>query len=149
MDTDWYKMRPRVAFKCPKLLNYPSFSRETSGMPQTHHNMSALKILIIYLGKELNNWIYASSDTVPKLRVCKNPHFCCVSNWILTSCQPHRVTSGQSNSGHKQTHVRPLLILYIKLFVKSNHKTNRFANIKGNMQPWCEKCGFLQPHNQM
>ena len=24
------------------------------------------------------------------------------SNWILTSCQPHRVTSGQSNSGHKQ-----------------------------------------------
>ena len=27
------------------------------------------------------------------------------SNWILMSCQPHRVTSGQSNSGHKQTHI--------------------------------------------
>ena len=27
------------------------------------------------------------------------------SNWILMSCQPHRVTSGQSNSGHKQIHV--------------------------------------------
>ena len=26
------------------------------------------------------------------------------SNWILMSCQPHRVTSGQSNSGHKQIH---------------------------------------------
>ena len=24
------------------------------------------------------------------------------SNWILMSCQPHMVTSGQSNSGHKQ-----------------------------------------------
>ena len=24
------------------------------------------------------------------------------SNWILMSCQPHWVTSGQSNSGHKQ-----------------------------------------------
>ena len=27
------------------------------------------------------------------------------SNWILMSCQPHRVTSGQSNSGPKQTHI--------------------------------------------
>ena len=27
------------------------------------------------------------------------------SNWILMSCQPHRVTSGQSNSGHKQIHI--------------------------------------------
>ena len=26
------------------------------------------------------------------------------SNWILMSCQPHRFTSGQSNSGHKQIH---------------------------------------------
>ena len=27
------------------------------------------------------------------------------SNWIVMSCQPHRVTSGQSNSGHKQIHI--------------------------------------------
>ena len=27
------------------------------------------------------------------------------NNWIVMSCQPHRVTSGQSNSGHKQIHI--------------------------------------------
>ena len=31
------------------------------------------------------------------------------SNWILMSCQPHRITSGQSNSGHKQIHISTLL----------------------------------------
>ena len=30
------------------------------------------------------------------------------NNWILMSCQPHRVTSGQSNSGHKQIHISKL-----------------------------------------
>ena len=30
------------------------------------------------------------------------------SNRILMSCQPHRVTSGQSNSGHKQMHISKL-----------------------------------------
>ena len=30
------------------------------------------------------------------------------SYWILTSCQPHRVTPGQSNSGHKQIHISKL-----------------------------------------
>ena len=30
------------------------------------------------------------------------------SNWTLMSCQPHRVTSGQSNSGHKQIHISKL-----------------------------------------
>ena len=30
------------------------------------------------------------------------------SNWILMSWQPHRVTSGQSNSGHKQIHISKL-----------------------------------------
>ena len=30
------------------------------------------------------------------------------SNWILMSCQPHRVTSGQSISGHKQIHISKL-----------------------------------------
>ena len=29
-------------------------------------------------------------------------------NWILMSCQPHRVTSGQSNSGQKQIHISKL-----------------------------------------
>ena len=30
------------------------------------------------------------------------------SNWILMSRQPHRVTSGKSNSGHKQIHISKL-----------------------------------------
>ena len=35
------------------------------------------------------------------------------SNWILMSCQPHRVTSGQSNSGHKQIHISKLSLIHI------------------------------------
>ena len=31
------------------------------------------------------------------------------SSWILMSCQPHRVTSGQSNLGHKQIHISKLV----------------------------------------
>ena len=51
-----------------------------------------------------------------------------VSIWILTSCQPHRVTSGQSNSGPKQIHISKL---FSKPFFKSIiHKTNHRANIK-------------------
>ena len=54
-----------------------------------------------------------------------------VSNWILMSCQPHWVTSGQSNSGHKHMHISKLFsYIYIyKPFVKSIHKTNHFTNI--------------------
>ena len=46
-------------------------------------------------------------------RVCGNfpPSVCWSSNWILMSCQPHRVTSGQSNSGQKQMHISKLLSL--------------------------------------
>ena len=50
------------------------------------------------------------------------------SNWILMSCQPHRVTSGQSNSGHKQIHISKLFSHQPS--VKSIYKTNHFANIK-------------------
>ena len=52
-----------------------------------------------------------------------------VSNWILMSYQPHSVTSGQPNSGHKQVYISKLLI-FINLSVRSLHKTNHFANIK-------------------
>ena len=41
------------------------------------------------------------------------------SNWILMSCQPHRVTSGQSNSGHKQIHISKLFSHTYQLSVKS------------------------------
>ena len=46
------------------------------------------------------------------------------------SCQPHRVTSGQSDSGHKQMHISKLFSYVYKSFVKSVHKTNHFANLK-------------------
>ena len=39
------------------------------------------------------------------LQTCKTSSS---SNWILMSCQPRRVTSGQSNSGHKQIHISKL-----------------------------------------
>ena len=48
------------------------------------------------------------------------------------SCQPHWVTSGQSNSGHKQIHISELLshIYIYQPSVKSIYKINHFANIK-------------------
>ena len=52
------------------------------------------------------------------------------SNWILMSCQPHRVTSGQSNSGHKQIHISKLFSHIHQPSVKSIYKTNHFTNTK-------------------
>ena len=52
------------------------------------------------------------------------------SNRILMSCQPLRVTSGQSNSGHKQIHNSKLFSHIYQPSVKSVYKTNHFANIK-------------------
>ena len=54
------------------------------------------------------------------------------SNRILMSCQPHRVTSGQSNSGHKQIHISKLFshMYQPSVNVKSVYKTNHFVNIK-------------------
>ena len=51
------------------------------------------------------------------------------SSWILMSCQQHRVTSGQSNSGRKQIHISKLISHIYQPSVKSIYKTNRFANI--------------------
>ena len=42
------------------------------------------------------------------------------SNWILMSCRPHRVTSGQPNSGHKQTHISQLFSYYISTLCQVN-----------------------------
>ena len=41
------------------------------------------------------------------------------SNWILVSYQPHRVTSGQSDSGHKQIYVSKLFLHIYQPSVKS------------------------------
>ena len=46
------------------------------------------------------------------------------SNWILMACQPHRVTSGQSNSGHKQIHISKLFShIYIYINPLSSQST--------------------------
>ena len=50
-----------------------------------------------------------------------------VSNWILTSCQPHRVTSGRSNC-YKRMHMSKLLS-YIKSFSSQIYKINPYTNI--------------------
>ena len=56
------------------------------------------------------------------------------SNWILMSCQPHRVTSGQSNSGHKQIHISKLFSHYISTLCQVNlqnqslHKHKTYIN---------------------
>ena len=52
------------------------------------------------------------------------------SNWILMSCQPHRVASGLSDSGHKQTHISKLFSHIRQPSLKSIYKTSLFANIK-------------------
>ena len=52
------------------------------------------------------------------------------SSRILMSCQSHRVTSGQSNSGHKQIHISKLFSHIYQPSVKSVYKTNHFTDIK-------------------
>ena len=46
------------------------------------------------------------------------------SNLILMSCQQHRVTSGQSDSGHKQMHISKLFSHIYQPSVKSVYKIN-------------------------
>ena len=46
------------------------------------------------------------------------------------SCQPHGVTSGQSNLGHKQTQISKLFSHIYQPSVKSIYRTNHFVNIK-------------------
>ena len=56
------------------------------------------------------------------------------SNWILMSCQPHRVTSGQSNSGHKQIHISKLfshILLYISTLCQVNLQNQSLHKHKG------------------
>ena len=54
----------------------------------TDHRSVAYILTIILIFGVLRKWSSSNS-----------------SNWILMSCQPQRVTSGQSNSGHKQIHI--------------------------------------------
>ena len=49
-------------------------------------------------------------------------------NWILTFCQLHRVTSGQSNCP-KQMHISKLLSCYTNPFSHQIHKVNPYTNM--------------------
>ena len=51
-----------------------------------------------------------------------------VSIWILTSCQPHRITSGHSDSVISKCTLQNLSYLY-RPSLKSAHKTNPYTNI--------------------
>ena len=44
------------------------------------------------------------------------------SNWVLMSCQPYRVTSGQSNSGHKQKKISNIFsrMIYVSTLCRVN-----------------------------
>ena len=81
-------------------------------------------VLFIDLHKIIKRSVHKNSFDVEKENSSS-------SNWILMSCQPHRVTSGQSNSGYKQIHISKLLTYsYINPSVKSIYKTNHFSNTK-------------------
>ena len=60
------------------------------------------------------------------------------------SCQPHRVTSGQSSSGHKQMRISKLISYIYKPFVKSVHKTNHLANMKQNIHTQISDTNFQE-----
>ena len=58
------------------------------------------------------------------------------------SCQPHRVTSGQSNSDYMQIHISKLFSHIYQPSVKSVYKTNHFANIKQNIHTQTSDTNF-------
>ena len=63
------------------------------------------------------------------------------------SCQPRRVISGQSNSGHKQIHISKLFLQVYQPYVKSIYKTNHFANIKHTYTNFRQKIQRVSPFN--
>ena len=74
-----------------------------------------LSIRHFQVGFILGNPLYASRQRHMRIRKHSS------SNWILMSCQPHRVTSGQSASGHKQIHISKLFShIYISTFCQVN-----------------------------
>ena len=70
--------------------------------------------------------------------VFRSAHRCSSSsNWILMSCQPHRVTSGQSNSGHKQIHISKLIPSLCEVSLQNQSLRNikhTYINIRHNFR---------------
>ena len=74
--------------------------------------------------KQLTGDCYATEGNPIQMNGKHTPANELDSNWTLTSCQPHRVTSGQSHSSHRQMHISKLFsyITFYKPFVKSTQK---------------------------
>ena len=81
--------------------------------------LDILKTILLHLVNNVQGiYIYMSSPSSSS------------SNWILMSCQPHRVTTGQSNSGHKQMHISTLFshICQVSLQNQSLHKHKTYRH---------------------
>ena len=119
--------------------NSPCFSKEAMLLDFTLRKKKERK-------KEKSNMLITNEDEHALMQILRHmllPHHVMLngwgwvvggssssSNWILMSCQPHRVTSGQSNSGHKQTHTSKLFPHIHQPSAKSIYNTNHFANTK-------------------
>ena len=110
--------------KVSKPAQTPGRERERSGKDRAHHTTTS------------SSWrppfveVFSVSLHALTLQPAMSSSSSSSSNWILVSCQPHRVTSGQSNSGHNQIHISKLFSHIYQSSVKSIYKTNPFANIK-------------------
>ena len=58
------------------------------------------------------------------------------------SCQPHRVTSGQSNSGHKQIHISKLFSHINPLSSQITNTKHTYTNIR---HKFLKSCWYHQP----
>ena len=72
-----------------------------------------------------SNWILMSCQPHRVTSGQSNSVISSSSNWILMSCQLHRVTSGQSNSGHKQIHISKIFSHIYQPSVKISRRRRR------------------------
>ena len=93
----------------------PALEKETLHALEPHrlkHDLDLLRAAIS--SRLLQQNVARSTQTItathgtPWPNVVQGKSSSSSSNQILMSCEPHRVTSGQSNSGHKQIHISKL-----------------------------------------
>ena len=106
-------------FKCCHLNQHVLYTAIWNNMYHEH-------MLLFKSTCTINIYCYSNVHVLPPKSIC----IISSSNWILMSYQPHKVTSGQSNSGHKQIHISKLFSRIYQPSVKSIHKTSHFANTK-------------------
>ena len=101
--------------------------------PSGSHNAGWDGCVCSRFPKPVHTFLHTSavvpSSPAAALWLQRFPQWSSSSKWILMSCQPHRVTSGQSNSGHKQIYVSKLFSHIYQPSVKSVYKTNEFCRV--------------------